>query len=203
MGCFSGHLMSSASDQKLFCEVCSALNCSFNEFVGEKVVSPSYSSTILAPPPNRSYFKLEWCYHEMTNPWFSSVQSLIHVQLFAAPWTATCQASLSITNSQNLLKLMSIKSVTPSNHLILCRSLLLLPSIFASLRVFSSEWGILSIRWPMYWHFSFNISSSNEYTGLIYFRIDWLDPLAVQGTLKSLSNTTVQKHQFFSTQLSL
>ena len=95
------------------------------------------------------------------------------------------QASLSITNSQSLLRLMSIKSVMPSNHLILCRPLLLLPSIFPSIRVFSSE-SVLRIRWPNYWSFSFNISPSNEYSGLISFRIDWFDLLAVQGTLKSL-----------------
>ena len=100
------------------------------------------------------------------------------------PWTAACQASLSITNSQSLLKLMSIKSVMPSNHLILCHPLLLLPSIFPSIRVFSSE-SVLRIRWPEYWSFSFSISPSNEYSGLISFRIDWFD-LAVQGTLKSI-----------------
>ena len=101
------------------------------------------------------------------------------------PMTAACQASLSITNSQSLLKLMSIESVVPSNHLILCRPLLLLPSIFPSIRVFSNE-SVLHIRWPNYWSFSFSISPSNEYSGLISFRIDWLDLLAVQGTLKSL-----------------
>ena len=133
---------------------------------------------------------------------FSSVQSLSHVQLFVTPWTAACQASLSITNTQSLLKLMSIKSVIPSNHLILCLPLLLPPSILISIRVFSSE-SVLSIRWPKYWSFSFSISSSNEYSGLISFRMDWLDLLVVQGTLKSLLNTTVQKHQFFGTQASL
>ena len=131
-----------------------------------------------------------------------SVQSLNIVQLFVTPWTAARQASLSITNSQSLPKLMSIKSVMPSNHLILCRPLLLLPSIFPSIRVFSDE-SALHIMWPKYWSFSFGISPSNEYSGLISFRIDWLDLLAVQGTLKSLHQTTVQKHQFFSTQLSL
>ena len=100
------------------------------------------------------------------------------------PWTAACQASLSITNSHNLLKLMSITSVMPSNHLILCHPLLLLPSIFPSIRVFSNE-SVLRIRWPEYWSFSFNISPSNEYSGLISFRIDWLDLLAVQGIFKS------------------
>ena len=113
------------------------------------------------------------------------MQSLSHVQLFVTPWTAAHQAFLSITNSQSLLKLMSIESVMPSNYLILCRPLLLLPSIFPSIRVFSNE-SVLPIRWPKYWSFSFSISPSNEYSGLISFRIDWLDLLAVQGTLKSL-----------------
>ena len=114
-----------------------------------------------------------------------SVQLLSHVQLFATPWTAARQASLSITNSQSLLKLMSIESVMPSNHLILCRPLLFLPSIFSSIRVFSNE-SVLHIRWPKYWSFSFSISPSNEYSGLISFRMGWFDLLAVQGTLKSL-----------------
>ena len=114
-----------------------------------------------------------------------SVQSFSRVQLFATPWTAAQQASLSITNSQTLLKLMSIELVMPSKHLILCCPLLLLPSIFPSIRVFSSE-SVLHIRWPKYWSFSFSISPSNEYSGMISFRMDWLDLLAVQGTLKSL-----------------
>ena len=116
---------------------------------------------------------------------FSSVQSLSRVQLFATPWTAACQASLSISNSWSLLKLMSIELVMPSNHLILCHPLLLLPSIFPSISVFSSE-SVLFIRWPKYWCFSFNISPSNEYSGLISFKMDWLDLLAIQGTLKTL-----------------
>ena len=116
---------------------------------------------------------------------YSSVQSLSCVRLFATPWTAAHQASLSITNSQSLPKLMSIESVMPSNHLILCCPLLLLPSIFPSIRVFSNE-SALRIRWPKYWSFSFNISPSNEHPGLISFRMDGLDLLAVQGTLKSL-----------------
>ena len=116
---------------------------------------------------------------------FSSVQSLSHVQLFVTPWTAACQASLSITNFRSLLKLMSTESVMPSNHLILCHPLLLLPSIFPSIRVFSNE-SVLRIRWPKYWSFSFTISPSNEYSGLISFRMGWLDLFAVQGTLKSL-----------------
>ena len=112
-------------------------------------------------------------------------ESLSHVQLFATPWTASRQASLSITNFQGLLKLMSIELVMPSNHLILCHPLLLLPSIFPSIRVFSNE-SVLRIRWPKCWSFSFSISPSNEYSGLISFRINWLDLLAVQETLKNL-----------------
>ena len=115
---------------------------------------------------------------------FSSVQSLSRVQLFVTPRTAARQASLSITNSQSSPKLMSIESVMPSNHLILCRPLLLLPSIFPRIRVLSNE-SALRIRWPKYWSFSFNISPSNEHPGLISFRMDWLDLLAVQGTLES------------------
>ena len=117
------------------------------------------------------------------------------------PWTAAHQASLSIVNSRSLIKLMSIKSVMPYNHLILCSPLLLPPSIFQSIRVFSNE-PILRIRWPEYWSFSFSINPSSEYSGLISFRIGWLDLLAIQGTLSVFSNTTVQKHQFFSVQLS-
>ena len=116
---------------------------------------------------------------------FSSVQLLSCVWLFATPWTAAHQASLSITNSQNLLKLVSIELVMPSNHLILCHPLLLLPSIFPSIRVFSNE-SVLHIKWPKYWSFSFSISPSNEYSGLISFWMEWLDLLAVQGTLKNL-----------------
>ena len=130
---------------------------------------------------------------------FSSVQSLSHVWLFATPWTAAHQASLSITNSWSLPKPMFIESVMPSNHLILCRPLLL-PSIFPSIRGLSNE-SALRIRWPKYWSFSFNIISSNEHSGLISFRMDWLDLLAVQGTLKSL----LQHHSskaFFGAQLS-
>ena len=115
----------------------------------------------------------------------SSVQSLSRVQLFVMPLTLACQASLSITNSWSLLKLMSIESVMPTNHLILCHPLLLLPSIFPSITVFSNE-SVLRIRWPKYWSFSFSISPCNEYSGLISLRMDWLDNLAVQGTFKSL-----------------
>ena len=119
-----------------------------------------------------------------------------HIQLFVTPWTAACQASLSITNSWSLLKLMSIESVMPSNHLILCRLLLLPPSIFPSIRVFSNE-SALHIRWPKYWSFSFSVSPSNEYSGLISFRMDWLISLQSKGLSRVFSNTTVQKHQFF------
>ena len=115
----------------------------------------------------------------------SSVQSLSCVQLFATPWTAACQASLSITNSRSLLKLMSVESVMPSNHFILCHLFLLPPSIFPSIRVFSNE-SAVHIRWPKYWSFSFNISPSNEHSGLIFFRMDWLDLLVSPRTLKSL-----------------
>ena len=137
---------------------------------------------------------------------FSSVQLLTHVRFSTTPWTAAHQASLSITNSQSLLKLMSIESVMPSNHLTLCRPLLLLPSIFLSIRVFSNE-SVLHIRWPKYWNFSFSISPSNEYSGLISFRMDWLDLLAVQGTLKSLLHhhsskaLILQRSAFFIVQL--
>ena len=134
------------------------------------------------------------------------VQSLSRVRLFVSPWTAAHQASLSIINSWSLLKLMSIESVMPSNHLILCYPLLLLPSIFPSIRVFSNE-SVLHIRWPKYWSFSFSISTSNEYSGLISFRIDWLDLPVVQGTLKSLlqhhssKESVLQCSAFFIVQL--
>ena len=123
---------------------------------------------------------------------YCSVFSLCRVQLFATPWTAACQAFLSITNSQSLPKLMSIESVMPSNHLILCRPPLLLPSIFPSIRVFSNE-SALCIRWPKCWSFSFNISPSKEHRGLISFQMDWLDLLGVQGTLKSLIQHHISK----------
>ena len=137
---------------------------------------------------------------------FSSVQLLSRVWLYATPWTAAHQASLSITNSRSLPKPMSIESVTASNHLILCHPLLLLPSIVPSIRVFSNE-SALCIRWPKYWSFSFNISPSNEHLGLISFRMDWLDLLAVQGTLKSLFQhhsskaSTLWHSAFFTLQL--
>ena len=133
----------------------------------------------------------------------SSVQfSSCHVWLFVTPWTAACQASLSITNSWSLLKLMSIESVMPSHHLILCHPPLLPPSIFPSIRIFPKE-SVLCIRWPKYWSLSFSISPSNEHSGLISFRMDWLDLFAVQGTLKSLLQHHSSEHQFFFTQLSL
>ena len=129
-------------------------------------------------------------------------QSLSRVQLFVTSRTAARQASLSITNSWSLPKLMSFKSVMSSNYLILCRPLLLLPSIFPSIRVFSNE-STLCISWPKYWSFSFNISPFNEYSGLISFRMDWLDLLAVQGTLKSLPQHHSSRHQFPDAQFSL
>ena len=137
---------------------------------------------------------------------FSSVQSLSHVRFFATPWTAAGEASPSITNSQSLLKLMPIELVMPSNHLILCQPLLLLPSIFPSIRGFSNE-SALHIRWPKYWSFSFSISPSNEISGLISYRMDWLDLLAVQGTPRSLlqghsSKASILWHSaFFMVQL--
>ena len=133
---------------------------------------------------------------------FSSVQSLSRVQVFVTPWTAARHASLSITSSRSLPKLMSIELVMPSNHVILCHPLLLLPSIFPSIKVFSNE-SALQIRWPKYWSFSFSISPSTDYSGLMSFRMDWLDLLAVQGILRVFSNTIVQKHQFFCAHLSL
>ena len=171
----------------------------------------------------KQIYPLEWDLHKHQLPFqappttfvitsifmfcFSSVQSLSCVWLFATPWTAAHQASLSITNSQSLPKLVSIESVMPSNHLILCYPLLLLPSIFPSIRAFSNE-SDLHIRWPKYWSFSFNISPSNEHPGLISFRMDWLYLLAVQGTLKSLlqhhtSNASILlRSVFFIVQLS-
>ena len=135
------------------------------------------------------------------NTFHTSVQSLRRVRLFATPWTAARQASLSITNSWSSLKLMSIELVMPSNHLILCRPLLLPPSSFPSIRVFSNE-SALHIRWPKYWSFSFSISPSNEYSGLISFGIDWFDLLVVPGTLKSIlqhpsSKASILRHSAF------
>ena len=138
---------------------------------------------------------------------FCSDQPLRHVRLFATPWTTTCQAFLSITNSRSLLNLLSIESMMPSNHVILCHPLLLLPSIFPSIRVFFNE-SVFHIRWPKYWSFSFNISPSNEHPGLISPRMDWLDLLAVQGTLESLLQhhsskaSNLRRSAFFIVQLS-
>ena len=156
-------------------------------------------------------FLIKWCkifsWIYRNDNIISSLQSLSHVQLFVTPWTTASQASLSITNSQSLLKLMSIKSVMSSNHLIFCPPFLLLHSIFPSIRFFSSE-SVLCIRWPKYWSFSFSISPSNEYSGLISFRMNWLDLLAVQETLKSLlqhhsSKASILWHSpFFMVQLS-
>ena len=160
----------------------------------------------------------EWCcvkkkkpiskgYKQCDSICISSVQFLSHVQLFVTPWTAARQASLSITHSRKLLKLMSIQSVMPSNHFIVCRLLLLLPSIFPNIRVFSSE-SVLCIKWPKCWSFSFSISPSNEYSGLIFFRIDWLNLLAVQRILKCLLQchsskaSILQRSAFFIVQLS-
>ena len=155
----------------------------------------------LPKAPSRDHYQL----HQLH---FSSVQLLSCVWLFSTPCTAAPQASLSIMNSRSLLKLMSIELVMPSSHLILCRPLLLLPSSFPSIRVFSSK-SVLCIRWPKYWSFSFSISPSNEYSGLISFKMDWLDLLAVQGTLKSLlqhysSKLSILWHSaFFLVQLSI
>ena len=157
---------------------------------------------------NSTYFALWWYVQsedltevEAKHTTFSSIQLLSHVQLSVTPWTAACQASLSITSPRSLFKLMSIDSVMPSNHLILCCPLL--PhSVFCCIRVFSNE-SALCIRWPKYWSLSFSISPSNEYSGLISFRMDCLGLLAVRGTLKSLLQHHSSKHQFFSTQLSL
>ena len=155
-----------------------------------------YCSGLLCPPPgdlsnpgiNPGLLHCRWILYSLSHKGslqLSSVQSLSSVRFFATPWTAACQASLSITNSWSLLKLMSTESVMPSNHLILCRPLLLLPSIFPSIRAFSNE-SVLHIRWPKYWSFNLNISNSNEHSELISFRMDWLDLLAAQGALKSL-----------------
>ena len=137
-----------------------------------------------SPAPDRTHFALSYCFCSWHSS-VSSVQLLSCVQCFATPWNAACQTSLSITNSRSLLKLMSIKLVMSSNHLILCWPRLLLSSIFPSIRVFSNK-SVLRIRWPKYWSFIFSISPSNDYSRLISFRMDWLDLLAVQGTLKSL-----------------
>ena len=141
------------------------------------------------------------CCEISLQPNLYSVQLLSCVWLFAIPWIAAHQASLSITNSRSSPKLMSVELVMPSSHLILCRPLLLLPPFPPSIRIFSNE-STLQMRWPKYWSFSFSISPSNEHPGLVSFRMDWLDLLAVQGTLKSLLQHHSSKHQFFSAQLS-
>ena len=160
---------------------------------------PVYSSPTISVSLFQFYIWLHLCHilyiiiYIFKFSWyiFSSVQSLSHIWLFAAPWIAARQASLSITYSQSLLKLMPIESMMPSSHLILCRPLLLLPPIPPSIRGFSNE-STLRMRWPKYWSFSFSISPSSEHPGLTSFRMDWLDLLAVQGTLKSL----LQHHSF-------
>ena len=145
------------------------------------------------------FFNVVYAYNEIL---FFLVQSLSRIWLFVPPWTAACQAFLSLTISQSLPKFMSFESVMLSNHLILCHPLLLLPSIFPGITVFSNE-SALRIRWPIYWSFSFSIRSSNEYSGLISFRIDWLGLLAVQGTLKSLLQHHNWKASVFGAQFSL
>ena len=167
---------------------------------------PTFQSAYSSFHPSLYIYQLISLSHKYFSQ-FSSVQLLSHVHLFAILWTAVCQASLSVTNSWNLLKFLSIESVMPSNHLILCHPLLFLPSIFPSIRIFSNE-SAICIRWVKYWSFSFSISTSNEYSGLISFRIDWLDLLAVQGTFKSLlqhhsSKASILWHSaFFRVQLS-
>ena len=172
------------------------------EYVKAVYCHPAYLSYM----QNTSHKMLGWMKHKLESRLLREIsitsdmlQSLPHVLLFATPWSATCQASLSITNSWSFLRLMSIESVMPSNHLILCH--LLLPSIFPSIRVFSNE-SVLQIRWPKYWSFSVSFSSSSEYSGLISFRIDWFDLLAVQGALKSLlqhhsSKASILQHSVF------
>ena len=159
-------------------------------------------STHSTSPPVQAQTKTDTDCHLGVIFQFSSVQSLRPVWLCATPRTAARQASLSITNSWSLHKLMSIESVTPSNHLILCRPLLLPPSVFPSIRVFSND-SLLHIGWPKDWSFSFSISPSNEYSGLISFRIDRLDSIQSKECSGVFSNSIVQKHQFFGTQLSL
>ena len=176
----------------LLCILCVLNSYTDKLFVSVYILfSPSKLEVFSSQVVDYSYFFCIFC----------SVQPLSHVQLFATPWTAACQASLSITNSQSLLKLMSVESVMPSNHLILYHPLVVLPSIFPSIRVFSNELA-LRIRWPKYWSFSFSISTSSEYSGLISLRMDWLDLLAVQRTLKSLlqqysSKASILRHSAF------
>ena len=175
------------------------LHCQFSWF---SVLGTSWTLQFMSQALKIIPFYSLWhsCISGQTHT-FSSVQSLSHVWLFATPWIAAHQASLSITNSRSLLKLMSIELVMPSSHLIPCLPLLLLPAISPSIRVFSNE-STLPMRWAKYWSFSFNISPSNEHPGLISFRMDWLDLLAVQGTLKSLlqhrsSRASILQHSVF------
>ena len=163
--------------------LCNSLDCSPSDFSVHGILRTRTLECIVIP-----FSRVSYRHRDQTSLSYVScigIQLLSHVWHFVTPWTAARQASLSITNSQGSLKLMSIESVMPSNHLILCHLLLLPRSIFPSIRFFSNESGIL-IRWPKYWNFSFSISPSNEYLRLISFRMDWLDVLAVQGTLKSL-----------------
>ena len=204
---------------------CQCKRCGFDPYVGKILWRREWLHTLvfcpgefhqekpvrLLPIGSQSWTWLKWLStHDLRIPqclFFSSVQSLSHLWLFATPWTAASQASLSITNTRSLPKLMSIEPVMPSNQFILCRPLLLPSSIFPSIRVFSNE-SILPIRWPKYWSFSFGISPSNEYSGLLSFRMDWLDLLAVQGTLRSplqhhSSQASILQHSaFFVVQLS-
>ena len=166
------------------------------ERVGHDLETKPLSPPFFITPQTISYLNISHTYYAKWTCKNESVQSLSHLQLFATPWTAAHQVSLSITNSWSLLKLMSIKSAMPSDHLILCHPLLLLPSIFPSIRVFSKE-SVLHIRWPKYWSFRFSISPSNEYPGLISLRIDWFDLLAVQGTLKSFLQHHSSKASIF------
>ena len=164
---------------------CSSFSKLWMTYLSYSLINTSSNKPSMTPWPMFDVLQVFSLWISPYSTYFSSVQSLSHVRLFATPWTATRQVSLSITNSQSSLKPMSIESVMPSNHLILCHPLLLLPSIFPSNQVFSNE-SALRIRWPKYRSFSFNISPFNEHPGLISFRVEWLDLLAVQGTLKSL-----------------
>ena len=178
----------------------------FNSSKLEKFISYICNMTKLQWLRHLGWWRLYhfWDIHiKFAEQWsFSTVQSLSHVRLFETPWTAAHQAFLSVINSHSLLKLMSIESVMPSNHLILCHPLLLPPSIFPSIRVFSSE-SVLCIKWPKYWSFNFSISPSNEYSELISFRMTGWISLHSKRLSRVFSNTAVQKHQFFNPQLSL
>ena len=181
-------------------DVISSIN-TFSSFLGSQ--GRHLSQNKYSPIPHFwGYWLVKiWKYCSRVSDQIRSDQSLSHIQFFATPWIAARQASLSITNSRSSLRLRSTELVMPSSHLILCHPLLLLPPIPPSIRAFSNE-STLRMRWPKYWSFSFSISPSNEHPGLISFRMDWLDILAVQGTLNSLLQHQVQKHPFFSPQLS-